>query len=106
MNHLSAQDYPVLNADVARLSAFIRDHIGIDGHYAFHLPDLSGIIGRCATRTAPPTTDSSGQPSRQPQDRHGLAAVGRAGYRSRSSTVLCATSLSFVIRTSSSTDTR
>ncbi|MFE3261067.1 hypothetical protein [Nocardia sp. NPDC059229] len=21
---------------------FIRSHIGIDGHYAFHLPDLGG----------------------------------------------------------------
>jgi hypothetical protein len=42
LNHLRAQDYPVLDADVARLSAFIRDHIGIDGHYAFHLPDLGG----------------------------------------------------------------
>ncbi|WP_327146880.1 hypothetical protein [Nocardia sp. NBC_01327] len=24
------------------LSAFIREHIGIDGHYAFHLPDFGG----------------------------------------------------------------
>lgn len=31
-----------LDADAARLSAFIRTHIGIDGHYAFHLPDLGG----------------------------------------------------------------
>ena len=29
-------------ANIARLSAFIRNHIGIDGHYAFHLPDLGG----------------------------------------------------------------
>ena len=42
LEHLRAQDYPVLDADAARLSAFIRDHIGIDGHYAFHLPDLDG----------------------------------------------------------------
>jgi hypothetical protein len=32
----------VLDTDVARLSAFIRAHIGIDGHYSFHLPDFGG----------------------------------------------------------------
>ena len=42
LDQLRAQDYPVLDTDVARLSAFIRNHIGIDGHYAFHLPDLGG----------------------------------------------------------------
>jgi TnpA family transposase len=30
-----AQGYPVDNADVARLSPFVRSHIGIDGHYSF-----------------------------------------------------------------------
>lgn len=34
--------YPVLDTDVARLSPFIRAHIGIDGHYRFQLPDLHG----------------------------------------------------------------
>ncbi|WP_212762268.1 AAA family ATPase, partial [Nocardia uniformis] len=33
---------PVREEDAARLSAFIRAHIGLDGHYAFHLPDLGG----------------------------------------------------------------
>jgi TnpA family transposase len=47
LDQLHAQGYPVLDADVARLSAFIRRHIGIDGHYAFQLPDLGGC---------PPTT--------------------------------------------------
>jgi Tn3 transposase DDE domain len=42
VEHLRAQGYPVLDTDEARLSAFIRGHIGIDGHYAFHLPDLGG----------------------------------------------------------------
>ncbi|QHE73143.1 Tn3 family transposase [Rhodococcus sp. WAY2] len=42
LDQLRAQGYPVLDADVARLSAFVRGHIGIDGHYAFHLPDLGG----------------------------------------------------------------
>jgi TnpA family transposase len=40
--HLRAQGYPVLDADIERLSAFVRGHIGIDGHYSFHLPDLRG----------------------------------------------------------------
>jgi hypothetical protein len=42
VEHLRAQGYPVLDTDEARLPAFIRGHIGIDGHYAFHLPDLGG----------------------------------------------------------------
>ncbi|MEV0298537.1 hypothetical protein [Nocardia sp. NPDC050710] len=28
--------------DPARLSAFIRKHIRLQGHYSFHLPDLGG----------------------------------------------------------------
>ncbi|MEU7768686.1 Tn3 family transposase [Nocardia sp. NPDC049190] len=39
---LREQDYPVREEDAARLSAFIRSHIGLDGYYAFHLPDLDG----------------------------------------------------------------
>lgn len=42
LDQLRAQDYPVLNTDAERLSALIRDTIGIDGHYAFHLPDRAG----------------------------------------------------------------
>jgi TnpA family transposase len=42
VEQLRAQEYPVLDTDEAKLSAFIREHIGIDGHYAFHLPDLGG----------------------------------------------------------------
>lgn len=40
---LRTDGYPVLDADVERLSAFVRSHIGIDGHYSFQLPDLGGI---------------------------------------------------------------
>ncbi|WP_232330812.1 hypothetical protein, partial [Nocardia fusca] len=29
--------------DMARLSPFVRAHIGIDGHYSFHLPDLERL---------------------------------------------------------------
>ncbi|WP_245814047.1 transposase [Rhodococcus marinonascens] len=43
LNELRTQGYPVLDTDVARLSAFVRDHLGIDGHYSFHLPDLGGL---------------------------------------------------------------
>ncbi|MCX0273361.1 transposase [Nocardia zapadnayensis] len=43
LDQLRDQGYPVLDADVARLSALIRSHIGFDGHYAFHLPDLGGL---------------------------------------------------------------
>lgn len=42
LTELRTQHYPVEEADTARLSPFIRSHIGIDGHYSFHLPDLSG----------------------------------------------------------------
>ncbi|UAK30934.1 transposase [Nocardia asteroides] len=37
---LRAQQYPVAEPDAARLSPFIRDHNGIDGHYSFHLLDF------------------------------------------------------------------
>ncbi|MEU2042717.1 Tn3 family transposase [Nocardia niwae] len=42
LDALRAQDYPVRDADAARLSPFVREHIGLDGHYSFHLPDLGG----------------------------------------------------------------
>jgi hypothetical protein len=30
------------NADVARLSPFIRQHVNMHGRYSFYLPDLAG----------------------------------------------------------------
>ncbi|WP_231957044.1 MULTISPECIES: transposase [unclassified Actinoplanes] len=39
---LRAQGYPVLDADVGRLSPFVRHHIRVHGHYTFTLPDLGG----------------------------------------------------------------
>jgi TnpA family transposase len=42
LQQLRAQQYPVLDEDAARLSPFVREHIGLDGHYTFHLPDLGG----------------------------------------------------------------
>jgi len=32
----------VRDEDAARLSAFGRKHIRLEGHYSFHLPDLGG----------------------------------------------------------------
>nr|WP_228001733.1 transposase [Nocardia australiensis] len=42
LQQLRAQQYTVLDEDAGRLSPFVREHIGLDGHYAFHLPDLGG----------------------------------------------------------------
>ncbi|WP_429424941.1 hypothetical protein [Nocardia sp. GAS34] len=42
VEQLRAQDHPVREHDAARLSAFARGHIGLDGHYAFRPPDLGG----------------------------------------------------------------
>lgn len=42
LEQLRVQGYPIRQEDAARLSAFILGHIGIDGHYAFHLSDLGG----------------------------------------------------------------
>ena len=39
---LREQGYPVLDQDVARLSAYARKHINVHGHYSFRLPDLGG----------------------------------------------------------------
>jgi TnpA family transposase len=39
---LRAQGHPVLDEDVARLSAYLRKHINVHGHYSFRLPDLGG----------------------------------------------------------------
>ncbi|GAA0451525.1 transposase [Actinoplanes capillaceus] len=42
LTELRAQGYPVLEEDVARLSAYTRRHINVHGHYSFRLPDLAG----------------------------------------------------------------
>ena len=39
---LRAEGYPVRHEDVARLSAYMREHINVQGHYFFELPDLGG----------------------------------------------------------------
>ncbi|GAA2669851.1 hypothetical protein GCM10010412_048510 [Nonomuraea recticatena] len=40
LGQLKAQDYPVQEADVARLSPFVRKHINVTGTYSFTRPDL------------------------------------------------------------------
>jgi TnpA family transposase len=42
LTELRAQGYPVLDEDVARLSAYPRKHINVHGHYSFRLPELGG----------------------------------------------------------------
>jgi hypothetical protein len=34
--------YPVVDEDVARLTAYVLSHINVHGHYSFRLPDLGG----------------------------------------------------------------
>ena len=40
LDALRTQEYPVLEADAARLSAYQHKHITVHGHYSFALPDL------------------------------------------------------------------
>jgi hypothetical protein len=48
IRQIHEQGYPVLDEDVARLSAYMRKHINVHGHYSFRLPDLGGA--RCGLR--------------------------------------------------------
>src|ERR1019366_8730402 len=41
LDQLRGQGYPVLDADVARLSPYMRKHLSVHGHYSFQLPDLA-----------------------------------------------------------------
>lgn len=42
VTELRAQGYPVLEADLARVSPYARGHLNVHGHYVFALPDLGG----------------------------------------------------------------
>jgi TnpA family transposase len=44
IEHLRASGYPVLDADVARLSPFLRRHLEVLGNYSFLLPELAGAL--------------------------------------------------------------
>ncbi|MCA1682007.1 MAG: Tn3 family transposase, partial [Actinobacteria bacterium] len=41
LEQLRAQGYPVRDEDAARLSPFVRKHLGVHGTYSFQLPDLA-----------------------------------------------------------------
>jgi len=41
VRQLMAQDYPVRDEDMARLSPFVNTHLGVHGTYSFLLPDLA-----------------------------------------------------------------
>jgi hypothetical protein len=41
VRQLKAQDYPVREEDMARLSPFVSRHLGVHGAYSFLLPDLA-----------------------------------------------------------------
>ena len=50
LEQLRATGYPVLDADVARLSPYMRRHINFHGHYSFALADAGGARRALATR--------------------------------------------------------
>jgi Tn3 transposase DDE domain len=44
LDQLRATGRPVLDADVVRLSPFVRRHLGVHGDYSFLLPELAGNL--------------------------------------------------------------
>ena len=44
LEQLRAEGYPVREEDLARLSPFVRHHLGVHGRYSFVPPDLAGGI--------------------------------------------------------------
>ena len=54
LEQLKAQSYPVREEDTARLSPFVRKHLGVHGTYSFALPDLEpGAIRELRDPDAP-----------------------------------------------------
>jgi hypothetical protein len=54
LKQLKAQSYPVREEDTARLSPFVRKHLGVHGTYSFALPDLEpGAIRELRDPDAP-----------------------------------------------------
>ena len=74
---LRDEDYPVRDEDVARLSAYMRRHLNVHGHYSFQLPDLAGarraLRDPAASRAASPecavsrSSIGTGPPSSEPR---------------------------------------
>ena len=46
LTELRQSGFPVRDQDVARIHPYRFKHINVHGHYAFHLPNLAGGIGR------------------------------------------------------------
>ncbi len=44
LGRLRADGYPLRDEDVARLSAYMRKHLNVDGHYSFQRPALGGEV--------------------------------------------------------------
>jgi Tn3 transposase DDE domain len=54
IRQLKTQGYPVLDEDAARLSPFVRKHLGVHGTYSFAMPDLEpGAIRELRDPTPP-----------------------------------------------------
>ena len=54
ITQLKTQGYPVGVEDAARLSPFVRKHLGVHGTYSFALPDLEpGTIRELRDPDAP-----------------------------------------------------
>ena len=55
---LRDEGYPVRDEDVVRLSAYVRRHLNVHGHYSVQLPDLAGT--RRALRDPDSSDDEEG----------------------------------------------
>jgi len=66
IKQLRADGYPVLDADVARLSPYMRRHINFHGHYSFAPTNLGGARRALCDPDAPTRTDETS-----------IASVGR-----------------------------
>ncbi|GAA4062208.1 Tn3 family transposase [Actinomadura miaoliensis] len=55
-HQLKAQGYPVRDEDMARISPFVRKHLGAHGAYNFLLPDL--VPGAIRDLRAPDAPDA------------------------------------------------
>ena len=69
---LRGEGYPVRDEDVVRLSAYMRRHLKVHGHYSFQLPDLAG------TRRATPIPATTRSADRRRFTGAGLLTARRA----------------------------
>ena len=70
VRQLRTQGYPVLEEDMARLSPFVRQHLGVHGTYSFVLPDLApapSMWSSSGTRRGSPRTRPAMLPRPRPR---------------------------------------